>query len=208
MIKHKFCKEAITHIEGYLEYAESDEKWVLHHRLETHRWSKKEQKWVLREKSVPMQVLVDLGLYYGRPASELIYMTASEHKKLHMSIKHYSTKGIHSGKHPWNYGLKGAQSHTEDTKKRISDKMKGGNSTSWKKGNEPWNKGTDMSGMKGKHHSEVSRKKLSESSKLAWLKKDRTPDIWINNGVINTRIKITESIPDGFVRGRMKKNGR
>ena len=45
------------------------------------------------------------------------------------------------GKDPWNKGKKGAQHHSEETKKRISEKMKGGNSTSWKKGQTAWNKG-------------------------------------------------------------------
>lgn len=207
MVKHVFCSEPITHIDGFFDYAESNKKWVIHHRLETHRWSKKEQKWVLREKSIPAQVLIDLGLYFDRPADELTYMEVSEHKKLHMSIRHFSMKGIHVGQVPWNKGLKGIQTHTEETKKSISEKMKGGNSTSWERGREPWNKGTHMSGMKGKHHSEESKRKASESNKLAWLKREHISDIWINNGVINTRIKITEEIPNGFVRGRMK-NGK
>ena len=57
--------------------------------------------------------------------------------------------------------------------------------------------------MKGKHHSEESKRKSSESNKLAWAKRDHIPDIWINNGIINRRIKITEQIPESFVRGRM-----
>jgi len=59
------------------------------------------------------------------------------------------------------------------------------NSGSFKNGMTPWNKGTKgiiVSGMKGKHHSEESKKKMREKlkGKIAWNKgKKRT---WKTNG--------------------------
>lgn len=51
----------------------------------------------------------------------------------------------------------------------------------------------------GTHMSETSKQKLRES-----LKKCNTqPKRWINNGVIETKIKVTDSLPVGYVYGRL-----
>ena len=68
----KYCCEDISLIENY-EKAINDttQTWDCHHRLE-----------IELDKSV--QELIDLGLYYDRPAKELIFLTHSEHAVLHM----------------------------------------------------------------------------------------------------------------------------
>lgn len=236
--KNAYTLESVIHIEGFERMADSDEKFVIHHRLETHRWSKKQQKWILRDEPIPAKVLKALNLYYNRPASELIFLSSSEHSKLHNSFKkevssetkkriseaakkqwehRYATgwsfteetrkkmSDAKKGKAPHNKGTSGQFHHSDDTKAKISAYQKT-HDNAGRFGNRPsWNKGTHESGMKGKHHSEESKRKSSESNKLAWAKRDRTPDIWINNGIINRRIKITEQIPEGFARGRMRK---
>lgn len=66
---HKICSEDISLIENYQEAVSSPELWVAHHRLEDLGFSKEN--------------LIYLGLYYGVPANELIFMTNSEHMSHH-----------------------------------------------------------------------------------------------------------------------------
>lgn len=71
-----FCSEDLSKIENYEEAVSSPEKWHLHHRLELdqngHRLNTRDE---LKEK----------GLYFHRPASELIFLKDKDHHKLHMS---------------------------------------------------------------------------------------------------------------------------
>ena len=71
-----FCKDDISKIENY-EKAINDNNqiWVCHHRKET-------------DEGLYMRQLIELDLYYNRPASELIFLTKSEHRKLHNSVKY------------------------------------------------------------------------------------------------------------------------
>ena len=46
--------------------------------------------------------------------------------------------------------------HSGEAKKKMSK-------TWFKKGNPSWNKGTNLSGMKGKHHTEESKEKSRQS---------------------------------------------
>ena len=72
-----FCKEDISLIENY-EQAKKDliQTWHLHHRKEEEGYSRKE--------------LIDLGMYYDRPANELIFLTKSQHMSLHRKGKKWS----------------------------------------------------------------------------------------------------------------------
>lgn len=65
----------ITKIENY-ELAKKDnfEGWCVHHRYE-----------LSGEYKISMKHLQEAGLYYNRPASELIFLTVQEHNKLHHS---------------------------------------------------------------------------------------------------------------------------
>lgn len=69
--------------------------WHCHHRLETH-FSDGTHRPV--EARLTMSELVALGLYYDRPAEELIFMRAADHKRLHqLGVKYGSlTKLKHS----------------------------------------------------------------------------------------------------------------
>ena len=70
-----YCSEDISLIENYRE-AIADEKrmWDIHHRRECDS----EGRTLFTCKQ-----LIELGLYFKRPASELIFVTKSMHKKLH-----------------------------------------------------------------------------------------------------------------------------
>jgi len=71
--------EEIEQIENY-EIAKKDNfnGWHIHHRLETHN-SDGEKRLV----NLSRNELIALEVYYNRPANELIFLTASEHQKIH-----------------------------------------------------------------------------------------------------------------------------
>lgn len=75
----KFCKD-FTKIENY-EKAISDttQTWHCHHRLET------ESTGAVVDST--MKDLIDWGIYYDRPPEELIFLTESEHRKIHKPNK-------------------------------------------------------------------------------------------------------------------------
>lgn len=68
----KYCREDISLIENYAEAVSSEEKYHCHHRLELNDGI------ILTKKD-----LANMGLYYKRPASELIFMKRAEHIRLH-----------------------------------------------------------------------------------------------------------------------------
>lgn len=124
-----FCREPISEIEGYDGMINSNDNYVLHHRLETHdRWGNK------RDEPVPMWVLKRLGLYYYRPASELIFITNSEHWKLHQTGRKVSDEtrakmsALKKGYTPWNKGKTGV--YTDEARKAISESVK----ANWRNG--------------------------------------------------------------------------
>ena len=81
---NNYCTESIENIEGYIPESLRKEKMVIHHRLESH-----DENNQLRTRFLSVQQLKDAGLYYNRPASELIWMTDTEHKKLHQQDLSY-----------------------------------------------------------------------------------------------------------------------
>ena len=127
-MKTQFCKSP-EFIENYdLAAADNFVGWDIHHRLETHN-SDGERRSVDLTKAE----LKALGTYYNRPAEELIFIRHSEHTVLHMKGKHIS----------------------EETKRKISDAMKG--KPGLNKGKPTWSK--------GKHFSEEHKRKISEAKK-------------------------------------------
>lgn len=93
----RYCCEDIRNIENY-ERASNDlvETWDLHHRKEDEGYSKED--------------LIDSGLYYKRPACELIFLTHSEHSSLHKKGEKHPSYGKH---------------HSEEWKMKISEALKG-----------------------------------------------------------------------------------
>lgn len=71
--------EQIEQIENYGLAKESNfNGWHIHHRLETHN-SDGEKRLV----NLSREELIALDMYYNRPANELVFLTKSEHAKLH-----------------------------------------------------------------------------------------------------------------------------
>ena len=127
-----FCCDDISLIENYeLAIADTTQTWDCHHRgevLPCGRFSRADLK--------------KFGLYYKRPASELIFLTKSEHMSLHkkgVSLSEATKKAISDAKKgvpigPMSEATKKAISDakkgvllSEATKKAISDAMKGVN---------------------------------------------------------------------------------
>ena len=99
----KFCCEDISLIENYaLAVADQTQTWDCHHRGEILPCGRYEAK-----------DLKKFGLYYNRPACELIFLTHAEHASLHH-------KGVPRP------DLKGVPK-SEEHKQKISDAMKGVN---------------------------------------------------------------------------------
>lgn len=73
--KERYCCESLEEVENY-ELAKTDnfEGWDLHHRLEINEQGKVR---------FTMKQLKKFGLYYNRPASELIWLTRKEHNHMH-----------------------------------------------------------------------------------------------------------------------------
>ena len=183
----KYCKDDISLIENYDKaFSDTTQMWHCHHRRET-IFSRKD--------------LIEIGEYYNRPACELIFLTKSEHMKLH----HLGKPSGMKDKHP-----------SEESRKKMSEKKKGENNPLFgkhhsaetcKKISEA-NKGKHLSAeackkiaeaRKGKPLSAETRKKLSEAQngKNHWTKGTH----WYNNGVKCIKAK---TCPEGFVKGRLK----
>ena len=138
---NSYCCEDISLIENYDKAVSDTENiWHCHHRRET-------------IENLTSYELIKLDLYYGRPASELVFLTQFDHMSLHNKGKQSRMKGKHHTQeskrknaiaHIGNKNCLGKK-HTEETKRRISENKKG--KTTW---------------MKGKHHTEESKIKLGK----------------------------------------------
>ena len=126
--------------------------------------------------------------------SNLVYLTHSEHAKIHGETRVLSEatkRKISAANKGENHPLYGKH-HSEETKKKMSEATKGENNP-----------------MYGKHHSEEIKRKMSK------VLKGRTSGEkngmfgkkykWINNGIEQRHIKLDEDIPEGFVKGMLKR---
>ena len=100
-----YCRQPEL-IENYSKaIADNSEIWACHHRLETHN-SNGERRLV----DILGTELIALDLYYDRPPEELIFLTQSEHMRLHRIGKPGAMKDKH---------------HSEETKRKMSESHKG-----------------------------------------------------------------------------------
>ena len=106
-----YCSEQLELIENYQQaLAENFKGWCIHHRLEIKPDGTR----------VSAKELIDKGLYYDRPASELIFLRFGEHSSLHHKGKHRSAETrqkmseANKGKH-----------HSAETRKKLSEAHKG-----------------------------------------------------------------------------------
>lgn len=171
----KFCCEDLSLVENY-DNAINDktQTWHCHHRLE-----------IQGDKIFSIKDLISQGLYYNRPASELIFLTKSEHMKLHSNNMSETTKQKISNSQKGKIqseesnkkrseSLKGEKSYwygkhlANETKEKISNSKKG-------KSNGPRDEITKQkisNTLKGKVFSEEHKRKISEACKgrIPWNK--------------------------------------
>lgn len=179
-----YCKDDISLIENYDKaVADKSRVWHCHHRRET-IFSRKD--------------LIEIGEYYNRPACELIFLTKSEHMRLHnigKSLSAETRKKMSEANKGKPSCMKGKHLSAESCKK-ISEANKGKHRSA-----ETRKKLSEV--RKGKHHSEETRKKMSEANKGKPSCAKGTN--WYNNGVKCIRAK---TCPEGFVPGRIVCNKR
>lgn len=226
----KFCKD-YENIENYDKAKKDNFKgWECHHRLETHN-SNGERRLV----DITKKELIALGMYYNRPAEELIFLTIKEHHEYRKGKKSSAeTKKklseAHLGQIPWNKG-KHTQPKSDETRRRMSESHKG------KKFSEEHRNNLSIA-LKGKKQSEEHRRKNSEGHKgqTPWNKGNKMPDDFrkkiseVNKGrkrTKETKQKMSEALkgkmkgmcwynngeinirakecPDGFTPGRLRK---
>ena len=114
--------------------------------------------------------------------SNLVYLTHSEHSKMH-------NKGKKLSEETKKKMSEAAKNMSDEHKRKLSEAAKG-------KHHSEETKRKISEAAKGKKHSEETKLKMSEALKVK---------IWINNGVISKRVQCDEDIPEGFGRGRLKK---
>ena len=154
----KFCKEDLSKIKNYDKaIADTTQVWDCHHMTET--W------WNCSAKE-----LIENECYYNRKACELIFLTHSEHARLHNK----GEKNPMYGKH-----------RSEDTRRKMSEAMKGKLHT-----DETRRKMSES--HKGNQHTEETRRKLSEANK------GKNNPFYGNQHTEETRRKMSESLKGKF----------
>ena len=145
----KFCRDDISKIENY-EKAINDktQTWHLHHRLELTL----DGEFALTAAQLKMH-----DMYYNRPYYELIFLTPSEHRRLHTEGKNHPLFGKHipyETRKKMSEAQKGEKNHffgkhhSEETRRKLSEAKKGENHP-----------------LFGHHHSEEAKRKMSEAQK-------------------------------------------
>ncbi len=117
----RFCCEDLSKIENYQEaISDMSQTWDIHHRRET-------------TEGISGKELIRRGEYFHRCASELIFLTKSQHHRLHwLGNKHRlgkthtaeSRKKMSRAHRGENNGFFGKR-HTTTTKKKISEALSG-----------------------------------------------------------------------------------
>ena len=186
-----YCKD-YENIENYEKaLADNFVGWEVHHRLETHTPDGKR-----REVDIGYKELIALGMYYNRPAEELIFLTRREHNAIR-KVSAETRNKIHEAKKGNKYHL--GKRHSEEAKKKMREAHKGKHLTDETRNKMHEAKKGEKNPMYGKKHSEETKKKISEA------RKGKPGNVrgthWYHNGEINIRAK---ECPPGFVPGQLR----
>lgn len=164
----KYCCEDISRIENYDKaMTDMEQIWECHHRLEVGA----------NGELIARGDLINHGLYYDRPADELIFLTKEQHTTLHNNNRRDDVQSKMSK------SLSGRKL-TDDVKLKISQALKGNkNCVGRKLSQETKNKigkasKGRVSSNKGKHLSEETKRKVSEAKKgvQTWLGKHHSEE--------------------------------
>lgn len=128
--------------------------------------------------------LIKKGLYNGRPACELIFLTKSEHSKIHRNDPTFKKK-MHAARQ--------GKKLSEETKNKMSKAKKGEKHPLFGKHHSEEAKIKISKAKKGKALSEEHKKRISEAQKGKKLLEETKTKIsdtlkgshWWNNGIIN-----------------------
>ena len=137
----KYCKEDISKIKNYdAAIADKTHTWHCHHMTET--W------WNCTAKD-----LIENECYYNRKACELIFLTPSEHRRLHAKGENNPMYGRTGNKNPMH-----GKKHSDESRRKISEAKKG---------------------KKRKPFTEETRRKMSEVRKGKTWKVIDGKHVWI-----------------------------
>ena len=159
-----FCRHPEL-IENYDKAISSNKKYDCHHRLETH-FSDGTERPINAQLS--KDELIALGMYFDRPASELIFLTQVEHHSLHNKYNKGRKLGPKSDEAKAKISAANkCKKRSEETKRKMSEARKG------KKHSEEW-KAKIGASMRGHKVSEETKAKMAEKRKLYWQNKKKS----------------------------------
>lgn len=160
----KYCRDDISKIENYDKaITDPTQTWVIHHRLEFT---------LDGEFAHTPEELKRMNMYYNRPYFELVFLTKSEHRRLHTEDKNHPFYGKHHSdaiKRKLSEANKGENNsmygrhHSVDTKRKMSEALKGKSFTDEHRRNL-------SESHKGNQPSIEARRKMSDAAKRRWLR--------------------------------------
>ena len=186
----KFCCEDLSLIENYDKaISDTTQTWDCHHRLE-----------IQEDKITPRKELISQGLYYNRPADELIFLTPEEHISLHASNRTEEANNRIS-EYMKNRKI------SDETKRRISNGVKKHQSENPITEEQHKKMSYMQQNMKFFNNGIVSTKALEcpegfVPGRLKYYTKGNTGMKWYNNGVKQIQC-YPENCPEGFVLGKL-----
>lgn len=139
----KYCRDDLSKIENYEQaIADTTQTWQCHHRLELTL----DGQFALTPKQLKMH-----EMYYNRPYYELIFLTQSEHRRLHTESQNHPLFGKH---------------HSDETRRKMSESKKGHtiNEETRIKMSE------SHKGKKIRPHTAEHRAKLADSARKRWAR--------------------------------------
>ena len=197
MLKN-YCNEDFTLIENYDKAVADDScTWEVHHRFETHDSLNNKLK-----KPVSISELKSKGLYYKRPACELILLTPSDHIKIHHDFLIHNEKRMMKMREHW------VSEEYRQKQHNIQSKLIYWNNGEVNKRSETcpgegWIRGRLSYGEEYKKQRSIKQKEVGSRKEF---KENHSRKMkgrhWFNNGEkeLNTR-----TCPEGFVPGRLNK---
>ena len=176
----KYCRDDLSKIENYEKaIADTTQTWDLHHRLELTL----DGEFALSREQLKMH-----DMYYNRPYYELIFLTPSEHRRLHgINVSDETRKKMSEANKGRTFSeetrRKMSESHknmSEETRRKLSEAQKGRTcSDETRKKISDAKKGKKFSeehrrkiseAIKGRTCSDETRRKMSEAAKRRWAK--------------------------------------